>query len=179
MPNDCPARDWGYTSAGASSTSTVVASGSKVSPGRAVGFSFGFPRRPVVSMRRWIEEAQSPKCCVSRPRTGSFPGGGAMLSPRARKSLVWAGGGRSPPPAHTKPFPTHQRQTVFGGCWPGFARPAPSKNTLPARGEDAGIPPRCGPVRRRGAAEFCSSPSVFCPNASKMGGVRLALNIPS
>ena len=106
MPNDCPARDWGYTSAGASSTSTVVASGLKVSPGKAVGFSFGFLRRPVVLMRRWIEEAQSPKCCVSRPRTGRSPAGERCYRPVQER--VWcgraAGFARRPPTPNRFPL---------------------------------------------------------------------------
>ena len=78
-------------------------------------------------------------------------------------------------------------RTVFGGCWPGFARPAPTKNSLYARGENIGVPPRCGPVRRQevgaglrpaptkarhrairaqGAGGPSRAPTEFCPSMS-------------
>ena len=45
-------------------------------------------------------------------------------------------------------------RTVLCGCGPGEARPAPTQNSYYVRGENVGVSPRCGPVRRRGTTEF-------------------------
>ena len=40
-------------------------------------------------------------------------------------------------------------RTVLCAWWAGFARPPRTQNSLYARGENTGTPPRCGPVRRQ------------------------------
>ena len=50
----------------------------------------------------------------------------------------------------------------------------PTKNSFPARGENAGTPPRCGPVRRRDTTEFCA---LISPGRSGMATYRRSRTI--
>ena len=122
-----------------------------------------FPRRTVVRGRGAGEARPPPTHNSSLARgenAGVPPGCGPVrrqgiteFCPSNRWTLdtmCWPGGvGRG----KVWPVPTPQRPTVFGGGRPGNARPAPTKNSFYARGENAGSPPRHGPVRRQGTTQ--------------------------
>ena len=97
---------------------------------------------------------------TSAPRRGADPSAAEVRRRSFSRATIgrWTEHGSSKKGERSPPslFP-FQKQTVFGGCGPGEARPAPTKNSSLARGENVGAPPRRGPVRGRGTTTFCHS----------------------